>query len=456
MKTLIGRILSFGVPLGLAALVFAYFVTSRDPPQQIPLSEIARSVRIQTLEPRTFVPMVIGYGNVEPVRTWDAVAQVPGRIAYVDPNLRIGAVFPAGVEIIRVAKEDYELAVREASANLDAARAELMELEIRSANTARSLEIESRSLEIKQEDLTRQQELLSRGVTSQSALDTVQRDLLQQRVSVQELENSIGLYPAEIDTQRTQIAVAEARLATAKLDLDRTSISMPFRGRISGKEVEETQFVSAGTTLASAGDIGAAEIVAQVPQDQFAKFISLAISPDIRLPVERDRTQRSPLQEFGWQAKVVIHSSELDTEWPAEIRHTSDTIDATSRSVGVIVRVYNPYEDVRPGLRPPLVKGMFVRVILQGKELDEQRIVPRSAVRDGRVFIANKENRLEARQVQVRAFQGSEALIASGLEFGDRVVMSDISPAIEGMLLDPVVDPSVADQTDTAASVNGE
>ncbi|MEL6477531.1 MAG: efflux RND transporter periplasmic adaptor subunit [Pseudomonadota bacterium] len=454
MKTLAIRLLSFGIPLGLALLAFVMFTSSREPPQQAALAETARTVRIQTVEPRSFVPMVTGYGNVEPVRTWNAVAQVPGRIEFVHPNLRVGAVFPAGAEIIRVAKEDYELAVGEAEANRDAATAELKELEIRAANTARSLEIERRSLEIKQEDLTRQEDLLRRGVASQSTLDTVQRDFLQQQVKVQELENSMNLYPAEIETQKTQIAVAEARLATAKLDLDRTNITMPFRGRIASKEVEATQFVSAGTTLASAGDIGAAEIVAQVPQDQFASFVGLAVPPDFQMPVQRDRPASARLANLGWQAKVKIHSSQFDAEWPAQIQHTSDTIDATSRSVGVIVRVDDPYGNILPGVRPPLVKGMFVRVILQAKQLEDQRIVPRSAVRDGRVFLANADNRLESRAVQVRAFQGSEALISEGLDFGDRVVVSDISPAIEGMLLAPMGEAPLTDQA--AAAVSGE
>ena len=102
--------------------------------------------------------------------------------------------------------------------------------------------------------------------------------------------------------------------------------------------------------------------------------------------------------------------------------------------------VDDPYENVEPGVRPPLVKGLFVRVTIEGPPLDGQRVVPRSAVHDGRVFVANAENRLETRTVRVRAFQRDLALIADGLDFGDRVVVSDVSPAVEGMLLDPVVD----------------
>ncbi len=456
MKTLTLRLLSFAVPVVLAALVFVYVTTSRQPPEQAVLGERARSVRIVPLEPVSFVPSVVGFGSVEPIRTWEAVAQVPGRIEFVHAGLRVGAILPEGTEIIRVASEDYELAVQEAKANVDAAKAELRELEVRTLNTERSLEIERHSLEVKSEDLTRQQDLLSRGVASQSTLDVVQRDFLQQQVKVQELENSMSLYPAEIETQRTQIAVAEARLATARLDLERTSITLPFRGRIASKEVEATQFVSAGATLASAGDISAAEIAVQVPQDQFVKFVSLAIPPDFEMTVDENQAPGSALEGLGWKAVVAIHSARQDVEWPARIQRTSDTIDATSRSVGVIVKVEKPYANVRPGIRPPLVKGMFVRVTLEGEPLAEQRVVPRGAVRDGRVFVANAENRLESRRVKVRAFQGADALIAEGLEFGDRIVVSDLSPAIEGMLLEPIAEPEGGELTETTLPVTSE
>ncbi|MEO1469319.1 MAG: efflux RND transporter periplasmic adaptor subunit [Pseudomonadota bacterium] len=446
------RLLSFAVPVGLAVLVFVMVTGSREPPEQAALGERARSVRVMALEPVAFVPSVVGYASVEPVRTWNAVAQVPGRVAFVHPGLRVGAMLPAGTEIIRIAPEEYELAVREEAANVDAAKAQLRELEIRAANTERSLEIERRSLKVKRDELTRQEGLLARGVTSQSALDVVQREFFQQQIAVQELENSISLYPAEIETQRTQIAVAEARLASARLDLERTSIAMPFRGRISSKEVEATQFVTAGTSLASAGDVSAAEIVAQVPQDQFARFIALAVPPGFRPPTGRQAEPGSALGRLGWTATVAVHSGEFDVVWPAQVQRTSDTIDATSRSVGVIVTVDDPYEDIQPGVRPPLVKGLFVRVTLEGRALADQRVVPRAAVRDDHVFVANAEDRLEARRVTVRAFQGSEALIADGLDFGDRVVVSDISPAIEGMLLDPVAEAGIA----AAAPVAGQ
>ena len=88
-------------------------------------------------------------------------------------------------------------------------------------------------------------------------------------------------------------------------------------------------------------------------------------------------------------------------------------------------------------MRPPLVKGMFVEVEISGRPTTDRIVIPRSAVHEGRVYTVDKDNRLRIRPVEVLAEQGGEAVIESGLEMGERVVLSDLSPAIDGMLLKP-------------------
>jgi RND family efflux transporter MFP subunit len=434
------RLLSLLVPVVLAAAALALILQGREPPARAAPNERATAVRVATLSPTAFTPRVTAYGVVEPARIWDAVAQVPGRVAHVHPDLEVGALLPEGAEIIRIAEEDYALAVREAEANLEAAKAALEELETRRVNTERSLEIERRSLDLKRDDLTRQRDLVARGAASQATLDGVERELLAQQTKTQSLENELRLVPVERRMRETEIAVAESRLETARLNLARTSLRMPFRGRISMKAVEATQFVAAGATLASADDIAAADIRAQAPQDQFARFVALATPEGFRADLDRAENFAETLAALGWRATVETGSADRAASWPARILRTADTIDASSRSVGVIVRVDGPYRDVRPGLRPPLVKGMFVRVTLEGAPIPDRIVIPRAAIRDGRAFVADSENRLRVRAVDVRATQGDSALIAGGLAFGERVVLSDLPAAIEGMLLAPVED----------------
>jgi multidrug efflux pump subunit AcrA (membrane-fusion protein) len=116
------------------------------------------------------------------------------------------------------------------------------------------------------------------------------------------------------------------------------------------------------------------------------------------------------------------------------------------------VEVNNPYKDVQPGVKPPLVKGMFVEVEIRGKPVADQLVIPRSALDNQHVYVADAYNRLERRAVQTKPGGASFVIVQSGLQAGERVVISDVSPAISGMLLEPVVDNETLTSLVNAAS----
>ncbi len=80
-------------------------------------------------------------------------------------------------------------------------------------------------------------------------------------------------------------------------------------------------------------------------------------------------------------------------DWVGTVNRTSDTIDPQTGTFGVIVRVDNAYTSASPGRRPPLTKGMFVEVSLQAPPRIGL-VVPRSAVRNGRVLLVDGDSRL--------------------------------------------------------------
>ena len=93
-----------------------------------------------------------------------------------------------------------------------------------------------------------------------------------------------------------------------------------------------------------------------------------------------------------------------------------------------------------PGLRPPLSKGMFVQVSIAGRMQPDRIVIPRSVIRSGKIYIVNSENRLEIRPVKRLYNQQQVAIIGEGLQSGEIIVVSDIVPAVDGMLLISVVD----------------
>jgi multidrug efflux pump subunit AcrA (membrane-fusion protein) len=439
------RLLSFLVPIGIgAALLFSFILMRKPPPQKAP-EELTRSVRIITIKKGEFTPRLSGYGVVSPERTWDAVAQVSGRIAFVDPNFKRGAILQKGTEIIRISPKDYKIAIQQAKANIKASEAKLAELKAQEENARRSLEIEKRSLAIKQEDLNRKQKLLQRGTVAQSTVDVEQRAFLTQQARVQELENTLKLIPSQRNAQTQQIEVNKAQLETAELNHARTSITLPFNARIANVSVEETQYVGIGTKLGSAYGIEAAEVNVQIPLNQFRSFATVVTKGQPRMPrVITVQTFRKIMERLGLSASISMHFDDQAITWDGKVSRISDTIDPKTRTIGAIVRVNKPYVDVKPGIRPPLVKGMFVEAELRATPLKDQIVIPRSALHTDNVYVADKDNRLKIIPVKTKLLQGDKAVLENGLNVGDRLIVSDLSPAIPKMLLAPIEDKDLA------------
>lgn len=426
--------------IGIAAVYF--MAGERQAPERTPLQERAQAVRTITVEPVDLVPRVTGFGNVYPGTVWSAIAQVAGEVIAVEPRLKKGAILAAGTEIVRISPADYEIAISRAEANIRAAEATLAELAVTETNTADLLEIEKRGLDLRETELARKQDLFARGTIAQSAVELEQRETLAQRKKFQDLENALRLLPTQRAVQREQIALYQAELEAAKLDLARTRIVLPFDARIAEVNVEAEQYAQAGSTLVTADSLDVAEVEAQIPISQFRAMIEASVPDGMPAGVTPESLSRI-LESIAFQASVRLRVGDDIVEWPARFARVSDTLDPQTRTIGAIVAVDGAYAQAQPGTRPPLTKGMFVEIELRIRARENSLVVPRSAFHDGKLYMVNAESRLEIRPVAVGLIQGDLAVVEDGLAPGDRIVVSDLIPAVEGMLLKPRPDDTV-------------
>jgi multidrug efflux pump subunit AcrA (membrane-fusion protein) len=138
----------------------------------------------------------------------------------------------------------------------------------------------------------------------------------------------------------------------------------------------------------------------------------------------------------------------------------SAEIDPETRTIGAIVAVDDPYAQAVSGVRPPLVRNLYVEVELRGEPRPGSIVVPRVAVHrrdDGRpvVYVADADDRLAFRDVVPGPAQSDLVVIANGLVAGDRVVVTDVIPAIAGMKLMPTPDEALAERLRARATADG-
>ena len=432
-------------PIVVGAALLAYFVSQREPPATKPPSERARHVRVIEAVEAAVVPRVLGFGTVQPEKVWNAVAQVAGEVIYVHPNFKKGAILPAGTEILRISPADYELEIAQAEANIRSSDAKLRELEVSEENTKLTLDIEQRALELRETELDRQQKLLASGTASRSTVDQAMRDTLAQRQKVRDLTNALRLIPTQRSVETEQKAVFKSQLDLARLKLARTRIKLPFRARLSEVNVEITQFAQVGQTLAIADSMEIAEVEAQVPISRF-RMLAAGLPDNAIGEGVTPETFALVADKLGFTALVRLRIGDHAVEWRGRFARMSDTINPNTRTVGVIAAVDGPYDKAIPGKRPPLAKGMFVEVELRARTVEGRIVVPRSALHDGSLYLADKDGRLEIRPVETGLTQGGFATITSGLKPGERIVVSDLNPAIPGMLLKTATDKALSDR----------
>ena len=92
-----------------------------------------------------------------------------------------------------------------------------------------------------------------------------------------------------------------------------------------------------------------------------------------------------------------------------------------------------------------MVKGTFCEVELRGKLRKQQLIIPRSSYNDGFVYLVDEDSRLVKRKVEVEFSQSNLICLVGGITPGETLIVSDPTPAIEGMLVTPLADESATD-----------
>ncbi len=421
------------IPILIGVAFVLFLKQQMKQPVQGPIKETAQQVQVIAVPSAEVVPTASGHGTVQPARTWEAVAQVKGKILEKHPRLQKGALLEAGTLLLLIDPADYELAITQSEADIAATRAQIQELDAKAKNSAASLRIEQKALALSRKELERFQSVFERGGISRSDLETQERSLLAQQQSVQNQKNTLSLIPSQKALLEAQLAKQEAQLTANRRDLAHTEVRLPFTGRIAEVNVELNQYVREGEVLTVADDLERAEVEIQIPMERMAALIR----SDAPLNLLENPAQAAN-KSFPLKAAIRLREGNIDAAWKGRFARFSDTLDPKTRTVGVILEIDDPYSRVQPGVRPPLLKGMFVEAMLSGKPQVQSLVIPRSALHNGQVYRVTADNRLQLQTVKIGLLQPEYAVITGGLAEGERIVVTDLIPAIDGMLLRPV------------------
>jgi RND family efflux transporter MFP subunit len=319
-------------------------------------------------------------GNTVAVNATDLVARVPGFVHQI--NYQDGATVTKGTLLFTIEPEPYKVKLEQAKAAEVGAEATLKQA---------------------QAAFQRQVELLARQSGTQAQYDSA----LAARDSAQ----------AALDQARSNTRLAQ-------LNYDYTQVTAPFDGIVTARQVSIGQFV---------GGTATPTVLASIVQYE-PIYVNFNISEQDVLRIRAEAARRGMTPQDLKQVPVEV-GLQTETGYPhrGTLDYASPTISPSTGTLAVRAILANAARVLLP--------GYFVRVRVPLGQDQNALLVPELALgsdQGGRyVLIANKNNVVEQREVEIGPRVDTMRVIESGLAAGDRVIVGGILRAIPGETIDP-------------------
>ena len=383
--------------LGLALIAAGIMILSKKPPEKKVVEELAFLVDAQPVYTEHVEFTVTSQGNVQPKHKTSIATQVSGRVVDIADNFVVGGFFNKGDVLLTLEQDDYQTDLSLAEAELAQAEAAL-------------------------------QEEIARG-----------------KVAAEEWRSVNGVVPPELGLRKPQLAkeqanvkAAKAKLARAQRNLERTQVIAPYDGIVIERNADLGQFVGTGALVGELYSTEVAEVRLPLTDADLA-FIDLESGISHRNPVTLSAMVGGKFQQ--WQGTLVRSEGVLDT---------------TNRLIYAVVEVRDPYLRDNSEFNVPLRFGQFVQAIISGTDARSLIVIPRSILRlDGTVLVADENNELQIKQVDIARSSPESVYISAGLSDGDKVVRSAVPNPYNGMPVRlPEQDPAEQDVADEDAALD--
>ena len=424
------------LPIVLIACILLAVIIVKTRPSMLHESrkDFISAVNVISVKQYSVKPAIKGFGVVKPDVSFEAKSEVSGKIIFMHPQLKEGAVFPQETVVIRIEEDDYQSSLKQAQASSKYNLAKLNEIKVNILNTRIELKLVKAKLKLAENEYHRVKDLLEKNLVSQSNADAKQSDVLKLQQEVQNLNSRLKTLPQQQLSLEANLDSTKAAASSRQRNLERTTITLPFNARISTLNVENNQYISQGNLLFSAQTTDKVLINAQFPLLQFRILAKdFQVEQDLIRLAFQSGFSSDLFTDLGLTAKVRL-SENLNATWLAKVERINSMIDPKTRTLGLFVSVDKPNTQIIPGIKPPLLEGMYTEITIKGRA-KKFFVVPRDAIHEGELFIVNKENKLERRVIKPSLLQGNMALFEDGLSIGEKIIVSDLFPAIPGMSL---------------------
>ena len=349
-----------------------------DPVEELPPPDVI----VEILTPKDFQVLISSNGTTTPFTQTVLTAEVGGEVIYRSKKFAEGASVIEGEILAKI--DDTDLQLQYKNALLQLANAEVQY-----------------SLQLAEAEVAKEAwDKIGDGVAS-----------------------DLTLKKPQLKQAEAFLEVAKAQVSSAAKKLNKTEIIAPYAGRIQNVNID------LGTTIIPGQPVGAMYTSSEIE-------ITLAVKDnDLQfLSIPMDGRKLNPSE----QASVVIESfyKGKTQSWKGKLERVDGVIDPVTRMINLIAVFKNDFIESD---KPNLPIGLFVEAKIDGITLKNIFEIPINSIsEDNEVYIVDKDNQLELRELTILKKYSEFVIIKDGLKAGERIVTSKLSTASNGIKVNPV------------------
>jgi len=287
-------------------------------------------------------------GTIEVTKT-DITSKVSGYLAEL--TIKEGDSVKSNQMVAKIDRPDLKAQLLRDEAALSKAKAQLRDLE----KGARSQELQeaaakmagAQSQAIKAKtDFDRYSRLFREGAISTQQLDTSRSAHEVAANSLVEAQSRYSLLqagnrPEEIEAQRLEVERSEAVLAGSRTQIADMTVASPLSGRVLSKNYEEGEYIYAGVSIATIGNLQDCWVKVYVSTEQLGQ-IRLGQSVKVKIDAYPDKIFKGEIKEINQNAEYTPRQSITQRE-------------RANMVFAVKVKIENAEEIMKPGLPADVV-----------------------------------------------------------------------------------------------------
>ncbi len=324
-------------------------------------SKRLRIVQTSPLFKGSIVPFWHTSGFVIAAESVQVYARVSGNIASINPRATPGGILEKGQWLAKLETIDFEIALSSQQAQLKQTHANL-------------------ALELGDQALAKE-ELSFIGHSN-----------------VVNIDESLVLRAPQLTMAKAKVSIAENNVEKAALNLSRTTVVMPFDGKIISKGVGVSSKVSTNTSLFSVVNTDVYWLEVKIPH----KFLALF-----------DKQQFAEVSQARLWGDGIIRQARFVSILPE--------LDNKDRQVKVLLAIDKP--QVENSTQPQVFINDFLNVNLKGKPINNAWTIKHSWLQpDNTIWVVDKNKTLQKRVVEVM-FKGRDVIyVRTEIQQGDRAL----------------------------------